>query len=84
MTKKTDTEVFTMKVVEDFERDNGVVGYREKELVEKGLGPVQKLRKDRLFKRGIPYVRLGNRTIIYLRQDIIAYLKKHRVQTTTG
>jgi len=55
----------------------------EKPLTEKQAAPelgasVSKLRSDRFYGRGCPYVRNG-RKILYLPSDIRAYLQQNRI-----
>lgn len=69
------------RVINDIESDHGKAAYTEVTLAEKCELTESKLRKDRQFGRGFPYVTLGKRSVRYLRQDVIKHLLEHRTQT---
>ena len=40
---------------------------------------VQTLRNERCERRGIPYVKTGRRSVRYLPQDVLEFIKNHRI-----
>ena len=40
---------------------------------------VQSLRNDRCQRRGIPYVKVGRRSVRYLPQDVIEFIESRRI-----
>ncbi len=40
---------------------------------------VQSLRNDRCQRRGIPYVKVGRRSVRYLPQDVLAFIESRRI-----
>jgi hypothetical protein len=70
------------RVIKDIESDHGKAAYTEETLAEKCELTESKLRKDRQFGRGFPYVTLGRRSVRYLRQDVLRHLLERRTQTT--
>lgn len=53
---------------------------RDTELVEQGLSPwgVSKLRQDRHFGRGLPYIKVGF-SVFYCRDEVVAWFEKFKV-----
>mgnify|MGYP001484377447 CR=1 len=52
----------------------------EKQVSESTGIALSTLRNHRFLKKGIPYSRYG-RKILYSQEDVLAYLKDHRVKT---
>lgn len=40
---------------------------------------IQTIRNERCERRGIPYVKVGRRSVRYLPQDILEFIKRHRI-----
>ena len=38
------------------------------------------LQRDRSERRGLPYIKLGNNTVRYIRGEVLDYIQQHRVE----
>jgi Helix-turn-helix domain len=64
--------------------EKGKVFFTERELSEMFGVSNQKLRSDRRRKLGIPYVRIGLRTIRYLRTDVERFVTENKTDCRRG
>lgn len=58
---------------------SGKILFTEKELEKMGFGNAATLRNYRHLGRGLPFVRIGQRSIRYRRDDLINHLNANRV-----
>ena len=53
----------------------------EKQVSEMTGFALSTLRNNRFKRQGIPYLKIGKRTVRYLLDDVLAYMESRRIQT---
>jgi len=53
----------------------------EKQVSEMTGFALSTLRNHRFKRQGIPYLKIGKRTVRYLLDDVLAYMESRRIQT---
>jgi len=53
----------------------------EKQVSELTGFALSTLRNNRFKRQGIPYLKIGKRTVRYLLDDVLAYMESRRIQT---
>jgi len=64
----------------DILKNTGKILFTEKELEQMGFGKAPTLRNNRHRHVGLPFVRVGKRSIRYHKDDLIRHLKENRVE----